>query len=522
MLIRLLPCIIAISILLIGCASSGQNSNEQDKKAAAIQTESQSSPKVILLVIDSLMDEPLKKAIQEKKAPALAFFLKHGQYSKNVVSSYPTMSVTIDSSLITGAYPDETKIPGLVWFNNDKKQIITYGNGLFEIMKIGVSQFAESIMHQYNNVDLSPNVRTIHEDLDRIKKESASINAFIYRGNYHHTLKVPKLITKVSNLPGEYETAGPKMLSLGAFIQQDKKNNHIVNRLGLNDAFAVQELKYLLEKNMIPEFTILYISGNDFTVHRKGPKTIKGIEKLDKYLQEVLNSFPKWEDALKNYNWVIVGDSKQSPVIESKKEALIDLKEILSEYRILKLGKPAAKEDEIVITANERMAYVYEINGSISVKNIAERLKKDQRIAWIAWKEKELIHVISGDHEGSFDFNSGGTYRDVYNQAWSIKGNTSILDLTLKNKNIHYGDYPDGLARLYGAMYSQEGEFLVVDAKPGYEFIGESSPEHSGGGAHGSMHKDDSLIPIIVTGTNKSIEHLRIVDLKQWIMDFWN
>ncbi len=196
MLIRLLPCIIAISILLFGCASSGQNSNEQDKKAAAIQTESQSSPKVILLVIDSLMDEPLKKAIQEKKAPALAFFLKHGQYSKNVVSSYPTMSVTIDSSLITGAYPDETKIPGLVWFNNDKKQIITYGNGLFEIMKIGVSQFAESIMHQYNNVDLSPNVSTIHEDLDRIKKESASINAFIYRGNYHHTLKVPKLITK--------------------------------------------------------------------------------------------------------------------------------------------------------------------------------------------------------------------------------------------------------------------------------------------------------------------------------------
>lgn len=82
MLIRLLPCIIAISILLFGCASSGQNSNEQDKKAAAIQTESQSSPKVILLVIDSLMDEPLKKAIQEKKAPALAFFLKHGQYRK--------------------------------------------------------------------------------------------------------------------------------------------------------------------------------------------------------------------------------------------------------------------------------------------------------------------------------------------------------------------------------------------------------------------------------------------------------
>lgn len=308
--------IISISILVIGCTSCGNKADEQEKKVSVIQTESQTSPKIILLVIDSLMDEPLKNAIQEKNAPALAFFLKHGQYSKNLVSSYPTMSVTIDSSLITGTYPDQSKIPGLVWFDNNEKQINTYGNGMFEIMKLGVSRFADNIMHQYNNVDLSPNVRTIHEDLNNLKKDSASINAFIYRGNYHHTLKVPKLITKVSNLPEEYETLGPKILSLGAFIRQDPKNNHIVNRIGLNDAFAVQELKYLLKKNILPEFTILYISENDFTVHRKGPDTTKGIEKLDKHLQEVLNIFPKWEDALNNNIWVIIGDSNQSSVNE--------------------------------------------------------------------------------------------------------------------------------------------------------------------------------------------------------------
>jgi hypothetical protein len=30
---------------------------------------------------------------------------------------------------------------------------------------------------------------------------------------------------------------------------------------------------------------------------------------------------------------------------------------------------------------------------------------------------------------------------------------------------------------------------ILLDAKPGCEFIGESSPEHTGGGANGSMHK---------------------------------
>ena len=38
------------------------------------------------------------------------------------------------------------------------------------------------------------------------------------------------------------------MLSLGDFIRQDEKNTHLINRLGLNDAFSAQELKYLLRE----------------------------------------------------------------------------------------------------------------------------------------------------------------------------------------------------------------------------------------------------------------------------------
>ena len=123
------------------------------------------------------MDEPLKKAIEENKAPALEFFLNHGRYHKNLVSSYPTMSVTIDSSLITGTYPDKHKIPGLVWYDEGEQRIINYGNGFFEMAKIGASQFADDALHQFNNVDLSPNVETIHEVLDKRGKQTASINS---------------------------------------------------------------------------------------------------------------------------------------------------------------------------------------------------------------------------------------------------------------------------------------------------------------------------------------------------------
>ncbi|PLR66252.1 alkaline phosphatase family protein [Bacillus sp. UMB0893] len=509
--------LLSISIILI---ISCTNDKKEETSPIVMHTSDSPSPKVILLVVDSLMDKPLKKAIQDDKAPALEFFLKHGQYSNELVSSYPTMSVTIDSTLLTGTNPDRHKIPGLVWYKEDEKQIISYGNGFLETLKYGVTNMAQNSLSQYNNADLDKNVKTIHEELDENGKQTASINAVIYRGNYKHILKIPKILAKTTSLPAQYKTNGPEILSLGDFISLDPENNHVINRLGLNDAFAAQELKYLLINDLLPEFTILYMPENDHTVHRKGPMATKGIEKLDKHLQEVLNVYPSWEDALDNVIWIVMGDSSQSAVKKNKKKALIDLRESLSNYNVLKLGETVDKNNEIVITANERMSYVYKINEEISIKKIASKLQADSRIAWIAWKNNEMVQVISEGHKGILQFKPGGPYKDIYNQTWSINGNHDILDLDIdEHYQISYRNYPDGLSRLYGAIHSQKGDFLIADAKPGYEFIGESSPEHAGGGAHGSMHKDDSLIPLIITGTDKGIKHLRIVDLKSWILE---
>lgn len=509
--------LLSISIILI---ISCTNDKKEETSPIVMHTSDSPSPKVILLVVDSLMDKPLKKAIQDDKAPALEFFLKHGQYSNELVSSYPTMSVTIDSTLLTGTNPDRHKIPGLVWYKEDEQRIISYGNGFLETLKYGVTNMAQNSLYQFNNADLDKNVKTIHEDLNENGKQTASINAVIYRGNYKHTLKIPKILAKTTSLPAQYKTNGPEILSLGDFISLDPENNHVINRLGLNDAFAAQELKYLLINDLLPEFTILYMPENDHTVHRKGPMATKGIEKLDKHLQEVLNVYPSWEDALDNVIWIVMGDSSQSAVKKNKKKALIDLRESLSNYNVLKLGETVDKNNEIVITANERMSYVYKINEEISIKKIASKLQADSRIAWIAWKNNEMVQVISEGHKGILQFKPGGPYKDIYNQTWSINGNHDILDLDIdEHYQISYRNYPDGLSRLYGAIHSQKGDFLITDAKPGYEFIGESSPEHAGGGAHGSMHKDDSLIPLIITGTDKGIKHLRIVDLKSWILE---
>ncbi|MDU5948086.1 MAG: hypothetical protein E6Z15_13660 [Paenibacillus macerans] len=93
------------------------------------------------------------------------------------------------------------------------------------------------------------------------------------------------------------------------------------------------------------------------------------------------------------------------------------------------------------------------------------------------------------------------------------------MDLGSGKSRLNYGKYPDALKRLQGALNSHEGRFLVVTAKPGYELTEAGSPTHPGGGAHGGLDQAASLVPLIICGTDKQPEHLRIIDLKSFLVE---
>ena len=149
---------------------------------------------VILLIIDSLMAEPLQNAIKEGRAPALKYLTDQGHYYPNIISSYPTMSVTIDSSLLTGTYSDKHRIPGLVWYDEKEKRLVNYGSAKEEVLKLGIKHVIEDSFYHLNHSHLSRDVKTIHEILAIKGLESASINALVYRGNEKQQLKLSKLL----------------------------------------------------------------------------------------------------------------------------------------------------------------------------------------------------------------------------------------------------------------------------------------------------------------------------------------
>ncbi len=201
------------------------------------------------------------------------------------------------------------------------------------------------------------------------------------------------------------------------------------------------------------------------------------------------------------------------------KQSLTCEKYLKRSIGLQKFNVPFNKKTNSCFLSISEWLILYLLNQKIAIDPIVEHLKQDERIDVIAWKEEKGIRVESGLKDGSLYFHPGGDTPDVYGQIWTTKGHLDIVDVEIKQDGtIMYGDFPDAFARLYGALHAQPGRFLVVNAKPGHEFKAQSTPFHLAGAAHGSLHKQESLIPLIIAGTAEQPTSPRIVDLKEFIL----
>lgn len=517
--IRILPPIIIL--IMLGC----QNSKPYEQDLMRIHSaKGENTKKVIFLLADSLMVQAIDQGISKQELPALQFLIEHGQYYQNLVSSFPTMSVTIDSSLLTGAYPDVHHVPGLTWYSADNKKVVNYGTGPMEVLKHGVHPVLTDALIHLNGSHLNGNLPTIYEDLARRGLTSGSINGLIYRGASDHKLSIPGWIQDSASLPKEIQVKGPDLLSLGSLSNPFQGIKSLpdgpTNRMGINNEFAIEAVKYLIQSNALPDFLFVYLPELDQEMHKKGPTGGRKVKELDQQLQSLLQTFGSPEKALQDAVLIIAGDSGMTRILPAEQNPVIDLPSLLGDAGVLRPGEAVSEKTEIVLAVNETMAYVYSLKADRSLRDKANLLHNDPRIDLIAWKEKDWIYAIQGSSAKQLKFKAGGSLTDSYNQSWTVEQDADMLDLSVNMAahTLHYDQYPDVLRRLSGALHSHQGEFLVVTAKPGYELAGSSSPTHKGGGGHGSIQKMESLVPLIISGTDQKPEYLRIVDLKAYLL----
>jgi hypothetical protein len=477
--------------------------------------------KVIFVLIDSLMPHVLES--QKERLKGLRFLMDHGTYHSNMVTVFPTMTASVDSSLMTGVYPDTHKVPGLIWWNPHTGRIVNYVNGGLSVWKSGLRDSFRNVFFNMNEVHLSRNVTTIFEELEARGKTSASINFILHRGKKRHPVQIPWYLRWMMGISKNDTVPGPDWLTLGRMVRphflRSPKASGPLQGFGINDDFAADAVKQMVHEGMQPDLTMVYLPDNDHHVHKTNPD--HGGDPLlqaDQKICSMLDAFPSWEEAIEKNIWVIGSDHGQT-AIPKDPEYNIDLDDLLQSFCILPVGKTAKGHHEVAIANNERMTYIYPLKPGVK-RALLPRLVERNGIDFVAWKEGPSVHVESNDRKGRLSFTKDGPYTDEYGRSWSVEGNLEILDLSSgDDQRILARDYPDALSRLYGALFSQEIDSIVITAEPRYEFSSKYYPTHLGGGSHGSLHRYDSTIPLIVAGTNRPIpQPPRLVDLKDYFI----
>ncbi|GGE29776.1 hypothetical protein GCM10011571_34940 [Marinithermofilum abyssi] len=291
---------VIVAILVYGAV---QWTKPKQKELDLAHIQAHKKRKVIWLLVDSIMAHAIDKGVQTGELPALSFLISHGQYYKDLVSSFPTMSVVIDSSYLTGTYPDQHYVPGLCWYDVREKRIVNYGTGLQEVLNNGMNQSLEDALINLNQKHLNPRQPTLYEELAPKKKQTASINGLVYRGPVEHRLYFPAWISIPTTMPESFKVKGPDFFAFGALSNPLEKKttlpDGITNDLGFSDKYPLAVTKYLIQHDKLPDLSLVYLSDMDKSLHKKGPSDMSGIQKFDKELGELLDSFGSWDKPFK-------------------------------------------------------------------------------------------------------------------------------------------------------------------------------------------------------------------------------
>ncbi|MCW2927882.1 MAG: type phosphodiesterase/nucleotide pyrophosphatase, partial [Thermoleophilia bacterium] len=76
--------------------------------------------RLLLVVIDGLGSDPLRRALAAGHAPNIQALIDHGARFDDAISPFPSLTPVCLASIITGTGPGEHRIPSLGWYDRGK------------------------------------------------------------------------------------------------------------------------------------------------------------------------------------------------------------------------------------------------------------------------------------------------------------------------------------------------------------------------------------------------------------------
>ena len=495
--------------------------------------------KVVLVVIDAMAPAMMERAIAEGEAPALARIMQEGTYVPECVSPFPSVTPVCAATITTGAGPDAHAIPAMNWYHRGDGRYVEYGSSFTASRRHGVVRSLTDTVYRMNGQHLSPDVRTVFEELDDADVRTAGTTYLIYRGRYRHETSDESPLARV---------AGSRVSAFGRSVMGPRElfyaDLYASRRTGCRSTLGMPGVRdqhtgcvgaYMVEHDLY-DFMLFSLPDNDAWSHRNGPDAqVTSIAAADRQLMRLMDA-AGGPDAFLDQNAVIVcSDHAQVaiessiPVIDAFAEfevatprrlrdnvregaAIIDVTRARDwEGTVARLrDMPRSNEGEIAVCPSMRSAQVYVLDPERReelLPRIVAVLGELPGVDLTMWREGGE-GVIRDSRGGELRFGPGGGAEDQRGRRWNFVGDLSVLGGEVRKGRLLTPDYPDALGRVWSALHCVNGGDVLASAGPGAEFVDWGGQHHIGGGSHGSLHRADSFASLVFCGLDASATDL--------------
>ncbi|HTZ65103.1 MAG TPA: alkaline phosphatase family protein [Solirubrobacteraceae bacterium] len=476
--------------------------------------------KLVLCVIDAMAPEMLVRAADSGAAPVLATMMQRGTYVADCVAAFPSVTPVCAAAIVTGTAQDQHLIPGMNWYSREESRYVEYGSSLRAAQRFGIARQLTDLIYNMNRAHLASETATLFELLDDAQLRTACTTYLMYRGRHLHEPQRDTALTRfAASTIMRHPVMGPRELFYADIFASRSTGCHSTLGLpGVRDRHSGCVGAYLVEHDLF-DFLLLSLPDNDWLSHKGGPDSqLRSIAAADLQLARVAEAAGGIDEFLSGHAVVVMADHSQVPV-----RATIDLQADLSELGVRQPDHPALLagirpssrsradvEERIAVCPSQRAAMVYALRPDerdamrASVIARAMSIEGVDLVAWLAHDAHDapVEAVVSSPERGELRFAPGGNLRDARGTAWSIEGDLPVIDCqTVPDEGLVLTEaYPDALARLWSALTCPTSGEVLISAGAGHEFVDWGGAAHVGGGSHGSLHRDDSLAPLVLCG----------------------
>ncbi len=522
--------------------------------------------KVLLFVIDAFASNVFCSALNQGLLPNFKRLVDAGTVDDQSTAVFPSNTHCALSSLATGTYPNRHGVPGGYGFDVDGDHIVYYSGDFWTNRKEEVGECFTELLARLHQKRLK--MPTIFEVIERTGAKAACINHLVHRGDVPHEVNTPLLANLQPGGRNSNRVMGPSLLFLGDLVHTDlsdeenllAKKAGLLRRYGLDDENSANILLHLAKERALPDFTLAYFMDNDYSSHKAGPANAQPIlERLDRWLGALFESYGGMDALLEGFAVVITGAHAQSDVASNTQEAIIDVRSLLPDFQLSALGQQDQSTEAVVACPNMRALQLYFAKPeAVDFEAVAHTILADERVDQVLWcaKWQQGAEQQEGQSTGNSTSKSPSAQRptsknstamqkgymvltkkrgklrfwpsdelawltpnharDVWGQRWQWEGDLCALDMECYRRKLRYGDYPNAFERSACALACESGGHMWVTAFPGAEFQLDSSLTHVGGSSHGSLHRLDSTMPLVIAGAPRRFtrpESSRTVDV---------